>query len=211
MFPSTLILAAISAAFASGIPPPIDPCDLITEKLQTAFGPQDPRTLLIIPNVSYIRLYVRYNLDLFDLTFAGFSNVSCSSFNPDNRVTTLNLTGHNLEFGTREALLDINPRRMVHALLPTSFNLQLVNYTLELRFEIDSYTTYSFNLCINNGSLNMIFHADGTWNNVGVSQEVTQELNDHPYAVLKAINLYLPHFANNLTTTLNNILCIDYP
>ncbi|XP_068225582.1 uncharacterized protein [Palaemon carinicauda] len=135
MFPRTLILVAISAAFASGIPPPISECDIITEILQMALSPLDPQTFPIIPNVNYIRDYVRYNLDFFHLVFAGFSRVNCNHFNASGQPL----------------------------------------------------------------------------NNVGVSQQVTQELNDHPDAVVEAINIYLSRFVNDPTAILNYLLCIDYP
>ncbi|XP_068224293.1 uncharacterized protein [Palaemon carinicauda] len=209
MFQRTLILAAISAAFAQFIP---TPCQIITNELQKALGPEDPKTFPIISDFNYTFDHIRILFDFFDLTFEGFSNVNCTSFyvSEQESVAILNLIGHNLEFNTSHADIDINqPGFLVP--IKTNFTSHLVNYTLELRFEIDSYREYPFNLCITSGSLNMTFHADGICNNVEVSPDVTQELNDHPEEVVEAINHYLPRFANDLTAILNDLLCHAIP
>ncbi|XP_068225583.1 uncharacterized protein [Palaemon carinicauda] len=209
MFQRTLILAAISAAFPSVISQ-ISPSDLITEKLQTAFGRDDPHTFPSFSNFIYIRDNISYPFDFLNSSLQGFSNVECTAFHDfeDDRVTTLNLTGHNLEFDTSEVIIE---RQL------TEFTSQMHNYTLGLRFRYDYYSPNPFNLCITRDSLEMIFHAERITINIYSDPEVFRELNDHPEAVGKAINLYLPRFANNLTTTLNYILCeyswkyLEYP
>ncbi|XP_068232321.1 uncharacterized protein [Palaemon carinicauda] len=93
MFQRTLILAAILAAFARGLPPPISPCDLITYELQRVLRPMDPHTFPIISDFNYIRDNRSATYDLFNLKFEGFSIVRCSSFHDfgQDRVATLNL------------------------------------------------------------------------------------------------------------------------
>ncbi|XP_068224126.1 uncharacterized protein [Palaemon carinicauda] len=149
MFQRTLILAAISAAFAQV--PPIRPCEKITEKLQRAFLPEDPHTFPIISDVNYIRDNISYSLDIFNLTFIGFSNVSCSSFNPDNRVASLTLEGTSLGFSTYDA--EIRSVSGFSNLVKTPFSSWLRDYTLEMSFVIESYRSYPFSLCITRDSL----------------------------------------------------------
>ncbi|XP_068205542.1 uncharacterized protein [Palaemon carinicauda] len=208
MFQRTLILVAILAAFASGIPFPIQPCQNITFELQRAFHPEDPHTFHNISNFIYTRGNISINFNNFvNLIFKGFSHVYCNSFNyfGPQLVTTVNLAGQNLEFSSSLTKIQNSP-------LLGSFTSKLSNYTLELRF-IDYF--YSppdlFNLCITNGTLEMIFHADGITTDIELAPEVAEELNHHPEAVVEAINLYLPRFANDLTTTLNKILCRIIP
>ncbi|XP_068224145.1 uncharacterized protein [Palaemon carinicauda] len=93
----------------------------------------------------------------------------------------------------------------------TNFTSQVHNYTLELRFKNDLYKLKPFSLCIANEPLNITFHAHRIVNDVRDSPQMTQELNDHPKEVVKAINHYLRHFANDITTTLNDLLCNDTP
>ncbi|XP_068224308.1 uncharacterized protein [Palaemon carinicauda] len=204
MFQRTLILAAISAAFASGIPPQISPCDLITYELQTALSHQDPHTFSNFFNFIYIRDHISYTFDFSNPTLQGFSNVSCTSFHDfeGDRVATLNLKVHNLEFDASEVIIEQQS---------TNFTTQLNGYTLVLRFRYDNYIPYPLNLCIKRDSLGMTFYAEKITTHVVFSSNVTRELNDHPKEVVEAINLYLPRFANNFTTTLNNILCKPIP
>ncbi|XP_068224834.1 uncharacterized protein [Palaemon carinicauda] len=189
MFQRTLILAAISAAFASGFPPQT-PCQIITYELQTAFGRDDPHTFPNFSNFIYIRDHISYTFDFLNPTLQGFSNVNCTSFHDfeGDRVATLNLKVHNLEFDANEVIIERQSFQ---------FTSQLDDYTLELRFRYEDYNSYPFNLCITRDSLEMTFRAERIVTHVVYSQNVTQELNDHPYAVVEAINLYLPRFANN--------------
>ncbi|XP_068225906.1 uncharacterized protein [Palaemon carinicauda] len=208
MFQRTLILVAISAAFASGIPPPIPPCDPITSELQTALSNVDPLTFPIISDVNYIRDNTRYTFDFFGLIIKGFSHVNCDYFNVSGQpLAILNLKGPNLKFTTSHADIYIN----FPVPLKANFTSQLHFSTLDLRFKIDSYTPYPFSLCITRDTLQMTFHAEGIVTNVGNSPEVTQELNDHPEAVVEAINRYLPRLANDLTAILNDLLCHTNP
>ncbi|XP_068225540.1 uncharacterized protein [Palaemon carinicauda] len=210
MFQRTLILAAISAAFAQG--PQIDSCQRITSALQTAFRSDDPHTFPDISNFIYTRDNIRYNIDFFDLIFRGFSNVRCSSAKGLGRqqVTTLNLTGHDLEFDTSNFRLHINPPFSAVGQRP-SFDLKVQTYALELIFTDEVFTLDPFKLCITRDTLEMTFRAEGMVFDIKPSPPVAQELNNHPAAVLKAINLYLPRFANDLTTKLNDILCVNTP
>ncbi|XP_068225960.1 uncharacterized protein [Palaemon carinicauda] len=210
MFQRTLILATISAAFAELIP--IDPCETITNELQTALGPLDPHTLPIISNVDYIRDFPSYIFDFFGLIIKGFSDVNCNSFNVSEQesVATLNLTGHNLEFNTSHANIDIY-RLGYHGTQKTNLTSQLGFYTLDLRFRYEHYSPNPFSLCIFRDTLHMTFHAERITTNVGNSPNVTQELNDHPEAVVEAINRYLPRRANDLTAILKDLLCHTNP
>ncbi|XP_068221854.1 uncharacterized protein [Palaemon carinicauda] len=208
MFQRTLILAAISVAFASVNPPwlPILPCEKITSELQRALRPVDPHTFPIISDFNYIRDNERYSLDVFNLTFEGFSNVSCSYFNLDEpHLATLILAGPNLEFNTSRADVHLNTLGSPNQ-QNSELTLQLHIYTLELRFRHDYYSPYPFNLCITRDSLQVAFHAEGI-------TASAWELNKHPEAVVDAINFHLSRFASDLATTLNNILCksIDFP
>ncbi|XP_068221858.1 uncharacterized protein [Palaemon carinicauda] len=207
MFQRTLILAAISVAFASVNPPwlPILPCEKITSELQRALRPVDPHTFPIISDFNYIRDNERYSLDIFNLTFEGFSNVSCSYFNLDEpHLATLILAGPNLEFNTSRADVHLNTLYSPNQ-QNSELTLQAHVYTLELRFRRDYYSPYPFNLCITRDSLQVAFHAEGI-------TASAWELNNHPEAVVDAINFHLPRFASDLATTLNNILCksIDF-
>ncbi|XP_068225311.1 uncharacterized protein [Palaemon carinicauda] len=197
MFQRTLILAAISAAFAQL--DPISPCDLITKKLQRAFRPKDPLTFPSISNFIYIRDNVRYNFNFTNLMFRGFSNVYCGSSSGKAQGATLNLTGPDLVFDTSDADIYIDPP------LRTSFNLQVDDYTLELRFRYDYYSPYPFSLCITGDSLHMNFSAERIRTNILFNPQEAHELI--PDAVVRAINNYLPRLANFITTILNKILC----
>ncbi|XP_068224848.1 uncharacterized protein [Palaemon carinicauda] len=209
MFQTALILAAISAAFTSGFPPPIPPCQIITYELQRAFRPKDPQTFPIISDFDYTRNHITITFDFFNLTLKGFSNVSCNSFNVSGQnVATLNLKGLNLDFNTGDAYIHINQPGSDNSIKP-KFTSQLRFYTLDLMFKYDSYIPDPLSLCITRDSLEMTFSADIILTNVGNSTEVTQELNDHPEAVVRAINNYLPRFASNLTATLNERLCLS--
>ncbi|XP_068225538.1 uncharacterized protein [Palaemon carinicauda] len=210
MFQGALILVAISAAFAQVNPTPT-PCQIITDELRSGFLPDDPHTFPNISDFIYIRDNVRIIFDFFNLTLKGFSNVYCNSFNASGQpLATLDLEGYNLELNTNDADMYINIRPLADIdinPLKTNFSSQLRFYTLDLRFKIDSYIPDPFSLCITRDSLEMTFHAEGIESNVGVSPDVTRELNDHPKEVVEAINRYLPRLANNFTTALNNILC----
>ncbi|XP_068225536.1 uncharacterized protein [Palaemon carinicauda] len=195
--------------FVSGIPPPT-PCQTITDELRSGFLPDDPHTFPNISDFIYTRdidnIYVSITFDFFNLTLKGFSNVNCNSFNVSGQpLTTLNLTGHDLEFDTSNFRLHINPPFSADGQRP-SFDSQLRFYTLDLRFKIDSYIPDPFSLCITRDSLQMTFYAEGIRTYTRFPH-VDQELNDHPKEVVEAINRYLPRLANNFTTALNNILC----
>ncbi|XP_068225709.1 uncharacterized protein [Palaemon carinicauda] len=217
MFQRALILVAISAAFASGFPPPISPCDPITEKLQRALSPKDPHTFPIISNVDYIHYGDMYKFDFSNLTLKRFSYVNCTSFHDfeQESVATLTFEGPSLEFDTDDVVMRSNQSGFPNPLKIPLLSW-LYNYTLELSFEIDSYRSYPFSLCISRNSLEMTFNADEIWLVFEVSprqkyfsKKVAKELFDHPDAVFEAINRYLPRFANNFTTTLNDILCSE--
>ncbi|XP_068205498.1 uncharacterized protein [Palaemon carinicauda] len=238
MFPRTLILVAISAAFASGIPPstpfasvyspsapfasgippsahfasvflpPIDPRPIITYELQRVFRPKDPHTFPFIDEFNYNREDTSYFIEFSRLKFKGFSNFECHSFNVIwPHLTTVDLKGIKLEFHTTFALLDTNASDLDVSLQPTNFTSQVSNYTLRLEFINDIYSTYPFYLCIKKETLTMTFSAEKISTYIDVSEEGTQELNDHPKAVVKAINHYLDRLTNNLTTILNKELC----
>ncbi|XP_068224292.1 uncharacterized protein [Palaemon carinicauda] len=202
MFQRALILVAISAAFASEIPPPTT-YQTITYELQTALRPEDPYTFPIIIEFSYTRDHIIFLFDFHNLIFAGFSNVNCTYLHESfDNLTTLNLEGHELEFNSNNAYIHINTNDPQ----ATDFSSQLRFYTLDLRFKIDSYTPYPFSLCITRDTLQITFYAEGIRTYTRFPQ-VDQELNDHPKEVVEAINRYLPRLANNFTTALNNILC----
>ncbi|XP_068225539.1 uncharacterized protein [Palaemon carinicauda] len=205
MFQGALILVAISAAFAQVNPTPT-PCQIITDELRSGFLPDDPHTFPNISDFIYIRDNVRIIFDFFNLTLKGFSNVYCNSFNASGQpLATLDLEGYNLELNTNDADMYINIRPLADIdINPLKTNFSF--YTLDLRFKIDSYIPDPFSLCITRDSLQMTFYAGGIRTYTRLPQ-VDQELNDHPYAVVEAINRYLPRLANNFTTALNNILC----
>ncbi|XP_068225883.1 uncharacterized protein [Palaemon carinicauda] len=214
MFQGILFLAAIPAAFPSVIPQN-SPCETITNELQQAFGPQDPHTVPRIPLFTYIRGDISYTFDFVDLLIKGFSNLECTSFHEfgKDQEATLNLKGHNLEFNTSHAELRINrPKHDPQAVtLITVFGSRMIINNLELRFTYDYYSLEPFNLCITRNSLQTTFHPSGISTDVAIRPNVTQELNDHPDAVVEAINLHLPRFAGDLTTILNGILCKPIP
>ncbi|XP_068224889.1 uncharacterized protein, partial [Palaemon carinicauda] len=164
MFQRTLILVAISAAFASGFPPPISPCDPITEKLQRALSPKDPHTFPNISNVDYIHYRDMYKFDFSNLTLKSFSNVNCTSFHDfeQESVATLTFEGPSLGFLTHDAVIRSNKSGFSNP-LKTSFDLRLADYTLEMSFVIDSYRSYPFSLCISRDSLGMTFYAERIW------------------------------------------------
>ncbi|XP_068224144.1 uncharacterized protein [Palaemon carinicauda] len=204
MFQRTLILAAISAAFAQLNP--ISPCDLITDKLQRAFRSMDPHTFPIIKNVNYIRDNTSYTFDFLNLIFKGFSNVSCNSFNNfEPNEATLTLTGQNLELDTNNFEIQINPPFSADE-QRANFSLQVDAYTLKLRFRYDYYSPDLFNLCIERNSLQTIFHAKG----IRIYTELTQvdwEVNNHPEEVVETINLHFSYYFGDLTTGLNCLFC----
>ncbi|XP_068224833.1 uncharacterized protein [Palaemon carinicauda] len=206
MFQRTLILAGISAAYAQFIS--IDPCQRITSALQTAFRSDDPHTFPSISDFIYIRENQRYNFDFTNLMFKGFSNVYCSYFNHDEpHLTTMNLTGQNLGFLTNHFKVKFNQGDFANQ-HENNFNSKLRDYTLELNFDRYYYTLEPyFTLCITSESLNMTLHAERIRTDIGSNPLLAQELNDHPEAVVEAINNYLPRFANDLTSKLNDILC----
>ncbi|XP_068205500.1 uncharacterized protein [Palaemon carinicauda] len=211
MFQRILFFAAISVAFASRILPQISPCHSISSEVQKALNPDNPHTFPIISDINYIRDNISYTFDLPNLEFRGEFDASCKTYRGDYKYyqgARIIFEGDNLEFNTSDAFIDINQPGFPH-LLKTSFSSQLVNYTLEFRFEIDSYTSYPLNLCLTRDSLQTTFSAAEITTNVGISPGVTRELNDHPDAVMEAINNYLPLFASNLTTILNERLCQD--
>ncbi|XP_068225222.1 uncharacterized protein, partial [Palaemon carinicauda] len=188
------------------------PCQIITE-LQTAFGRDDSLTFFNISNVNYIREDKSYTFDFFNLIIKNFPEVFCKSINvfEQEEVAILILAGNNLEFITTQAIIGINQHDFAYRQI-TDFSSLLRFYTLELWFVIDSYSQSNpFKLCITRDSLQMTFNARRIENTVGVSLPVAQELNDHPKAVVEAINLHLPRFAGDLTTRLNSILCKPNP
>ncbi|XP_068225223.1 uncharacterized protein [Palaemon carinicauda] len=212
MFQRTLILVVISAAFASGFLFSISPCELIEYKLQSAFEPKDPHTFINISDFNYIREDKSYTFHFFYLRFKGFLNVFCDYFNHDeSHLTTLNLAGPNLTFGTIVALLEDNSRGGSPEI--TNFVSDMRFYTLKLRFKTDYYDNElsSFNICITRDTLHTTFDAVGIKTYVENSTKVAQELSDHPYAVVEAVNRYFRRIANDLTSILNDILCHDTP
>ncbi|XP_068225885.1 uncharacterized protein [Palaemon carinicauda] len=117
------------------------------------------------------------------------------------------LKGDNLEF-TSDAFIDINQPGFANPQI-TNFTSQLVNYTLEFRFEMDSYTYHPLNICITKNSLEMTFSADGIMINVEGRPDLTHELNDPPDAMVEAINNDLTLNASNITATFNERHCQD--
>ncbi|XP_068205499.1 uncharacterized protein [Palaemon carinicauda] len=212
MFQRTLILAAISAAFAQAFPWSLfSPCQKITLELQRAFIPEDPHMFPNISNFNYIRDNISINLDFLNLTIAGFSNVNCNSFNVlQQDMITLNLQGQDLEFRNRDARIRTNIPDLADG-PNTPLVSQLRAYSMELRFKYDIYTPDPINLCITNRSLKMTFHAHGIETNILFDPQVALELNYHPDTLVGNINHYLPRFANDLTTKLNKILCQTIP
>ncbi|XP_068225884.1 uncharacterized protein [Palaemon carinicauda] len=184
MFQRILILVAISAAFASRISPQISSCHSITYEVQRALNPDNPHTFPIISDINYIRDNISYTFDLPNLEFKGIIRTNCNDY---EYLAEMIFEGDNLEFNTSDALIYINQPGFANPQI-TNFTSQLVNYTLEFRFEIDSYTSYPLNLCITRDSLQTNFSADGITTDVGGRLDVTNELNDHPDAVVEAIN-----------------------
>ncbi|XP_068225158.1 uncharacterized protein [Palaemon carinicauda] len=211
MFQRTLILAAISAAFAPGITASITPCHSFSYEVQRVLSPDNPHTFPIVKNFNYIRDSISYTFHLPNLIFRGAFDVHCQSvFDKDFKYhgAIMNFKGPHLGIHTNDALIYNNQPGFFHP-LKTSFTSQLFNYTLEFRFEIDSYTSHPLNICLTRDSLQTTFSADGIMTDVGISLDVSNELDDHPDAVVEAINNYLPLFASNLTTILNERLCQD--
>ncbi|XP_068205501.1 uncharacterized protein [Palaemon carinicauda] len=205
MLQRTLILAAISAAFAQV---PLTPCQNITYGLKRELKKEDPHTFPKISDFYYIRDNISYTFDFLNLIFKGFSNVECNSFHVfgQDSEATLNLTGHNLEFNTSHAKIQTNKPVEVHP-LTTNLLSKLNDYTLELWFKHENYNDRPFNLCILRDTLQITFYAEKILTLTGIGGQVAHELNNNTYAVVKAINHYLPRVANDITTKLNHILC----
>ncbi|XP_068223909.1 uncharacterized protein [Palaemon carinicauda] len=206
MFQRALILAAISAAFASEYVPTTSLCPNITGKLQEEFRKEDPYMFPIMSNFIYVRGTKSYTFDFSNLIFRGFSNVSCNSFkvthhsktHANNSVATLVVLFHNWEFLTNETdVADSKKER--------KFSMKLSG-TLELRYATDDDQD-SRRTCILPQSLELIFQPSQIVTNIVGDNKTDQELKNHPEAVAEAINLYIHRFADTLTTTLNNILC----
>ncbi|XP_068225770.1 uncharacterized protein [Palaemon carinicauda] len=210
MFQRALILVAISAAFPSVISQ-YTLCGQISNELHRELGTEDPHTFPIISDFIYIRDSYSLNLNFYNLIFTGFSGAMCTlpEVSGQGRLATLIFKGSNLEFKSSDTEIDINLPDFAGQ-LKTSFTSQVHSYTLELRFIKDANSLDPFKPCIKKGSLEMIFDAEGIVIKQ-VNPKVILELDIHPEAVLKAINLYLPRFANDITTRLNNIICQTNP
>ncbi|XP_068205537.1 uncharacterized protein [Palaemon carinicauda] len=208
IFQRTLILATLLAAFASTIPPgpKVDQCVEITERLQTKLKTQDPYTY---PNDYFTFTGEDTSLifNFINKTDKGFSKVICEFFSI--KTAQMTLRAPNLESSAVHAQVygTLHGRTV---LITSPFSLQTGNQRFDLRFHYDSYSQDPFSLCITDGSLQITTDFESMEVNLPSSQEVTQELSDHPNKLKEALNIYLLRSAIGFSTTLNEALCSSH-